>query len=63
MDWIVAHLPTGISDLAASLADYARLESVCDSFLGRGVRKDAEARVGGDPPFKLMTSLIVKAGK
>ena len=56
-----AHLPAGICDLAASLANYARLESVCRLLFGLRGKKDAEARVCGDLPFKLMTSLMMKA--
>ena len=53
-----AHLPTGIRDLATSLAHCARWMSVC--WLNGGVTEGAEARFM-DLPFKLMTSLMVKA--
>ena len=42
----IAHLPAGISDLAASLANCTRIKSVCGLQLGKvGVEKDAEARI------------------
>ena len=57
----IAHLPAGISDLAASLANCVQSQYV-DWCLDRGVKKDAEARNCGDSPFKLMTSLMMIAG-
>lgn len=62
MDWN-AHLPARIGDLAASLANCARLKSVFCCCLDKRVKDDAEARIGGDSPFKLMTSLMVKASR
>ena len=58
----VAHLPARISDLTASLADCARyVVSICFGVLVEGHCRMQRARVCGDLPFKLMTSLMVQA--
>lgn len=58
----VAHLPARIGDLTASLTDCARdVVSICSGVSIEGHCRTQRARVCGDLPFKLMTSLMVKA--